>query len=235
MDPATIGLLISIAPTVLELLFSERDQRSLFGRGNNIDIKHETVPKRHVQRTLLENPKVKMYGYGLEGYGYRYPPIEGYYDEPIKLGTITKGPRKGLEIKRYPPKVDKRWVAAYLLNKQYGANRWREIAKKYLQAASQEYLNELKKTDRAAYAKALLNKQRKRKRDKLPLALRTPEGESLLKELLPFKEDKAKLLEAYYGKPRKPRKVKALKPEEIEEIIKEYEGLQVEEPIVAKK
>jgi hypothetical protein len=55
MDPATIGLLISIAPTVLELLF---------GRGSVI--KHELI---------LENPK-EMYGYGLEGYGYRYPPIE---------------------------------------------------------------------------------------------------------------------------------------------------------------
>jgi hypothetical protein len=64
MDPATTGLLISIAPTVLDLLF---------GRGNII--KHEL---------LLENPK-KMYGYGLEGYGYRYPRrrrmmgVESYY------------------------------------------------------------------------------------------------------------------------------------------------------------
>jgi hypothetical protein len=186
-----------------------------------------------------ENPK-EMYGYGLEGYGlegygYRYPPIEGYSEEAIPVGTITKGPRKDKKILRYPPIVDKKWVAAYLLNKQYGANRWREIAKKYLQAASKEYLDELKKTDRTAYARALLNKLRKRKRDKLPLALRTPEGQKLYNELLQFKDNKEKLREIYYGKQKKERKRKALKPEEIEEIIKEYEGLQLEEPILAKK
>jgi hypothetical protein len=58
MDPATIGLLISIAPTVLDLLF---------GQGH---IKESS----RQQRYSLEN----MYGYGLEGYGmygqgYRYP------------------------------------------------------------------------------------------------------------------------------------------------------------------
>jgi hypothetical protein len=58
MDPATIGLLISIAPTVLDLLF---------GQGH---IKESS----RQQRYPLEN----MYGYGLEGYGmygqgYRYP------------------------------------------------------------------------------------------------------------------------------------------------------------------
>jgi hypothetical protein len=172
MDPSTIGLLISIAPTVLDLLF---------GRGTKYsDIKHELI---------LENPK-EMYGYGLEGYGYRYPPIEAYSEEAIPVGTITKGPRKGLEIKRYPPIIDKKWVATYLLNKQYGANRWREIAKKYLQAASQEYLNDLKKTDREAYARVILNKLRKRKRDKLPLALRTPEGKNCMKNCCRLKKIK---------------------------------------------
>jgi hypothetical protein len=72
MDPATIGLLISIAPTVLDLLF---------GRGH---IKESS----RQQRYPLEN----MYGYGLEGYGmygqgYRYPrrrrklPVETYYPQ----------------------------------------------------------------------------------------------------------------------------------------------------------
>jgi hypothetical protein len=67
MDPATIGLLISIAPTVLDLLF---------GRGH---IKESS----RQQRYPLEN----MYGYGLEGYGYRYPrrrrklTVETYYPE----------------------------------------------------------------------------------------------------------------------------------------------------------
>jgi hypothetical protein len=211
MDPATIGLLISIAPTILDLLFG---RGVTFGHVRRTSvIKHETMPK-------------KMYGYGLEGYGYRYPPIEGYYEEPIQLGTITRGRLAGKPLKRYPPKVDKRWVAAYLLNKQYAANKWREIASKYLQAASQEYLNELKKTDREAYARALLNKKRREARkDQLPLALRTPQGQKLYEELLQIKDDKQKLREAYYGKPRKERKLKALKPEEIERIIQEEEGL----------
>jgi hypothetical protein len=57
MDPATIGLLISIAPTVLDLLF---------GQG-------------HIKKSLgHQNYPDNMYGYSLEGYGmlgegYRYP------------------------------------------------------------------------------------------------------------------------------------------------------------------
>jgi polyhydroxyalkanoate synthesis regulator phasin len=72
MDPATIGLLISITPTVLDLLF---------GQGHIKDSSRQ-------QRYPLEN----MYGYGLEGYGmygqgYRYPrrrrklTVETYYPE----------------------------------------------------------------------------------------------------------------------------------------------------------
>jgi hypothetical protein len=73
MDPTTIGLLISIAPTVLDLLF---------GRGNII--KHET---------LLENPE-RMYGYGLDGYGYRYPrrkrqlTAETYFPENVRPDLV---------------------------------------------------------------------------------------------------------------------------------------------------
>jgi hypothetical protein len=71
MDPATIGLLISIAPTVLDMLF---------GQG-------------HIKKSLgHQNYPDNMYGYGLEGYGllgegYRYPrqrrrlTIETYYPE----------------------------------------------------------------------------------------------------------------------------------------------------------
>jgi hypothetical protein len=57
MDPATIGLLISMAPTVLDMLF---------GQG-------------HIKKSLgQQNYSDNMYGYGLEGYGmlgegYRYP------------------------------------------------------------------------------------------------------------------------------------------------------------------
>jgi hypothetical protein len=65
--------------------------------------------------------------------------------------------------------------------------------------------------------------------------LRTPEGQKLYEELLQIKDDKQKLREIYYGKPRKERKLKQLTPEEIERIIKEYEGLEVEEPMLAKK
>jgi DNA-binding HxlR family transcriptional regulator len=90
-----------------------------------------------------------MYGYGLEGYGlygqgYRYPPVEGYYDEPIIIGKIQKGPRSGQEIKRYPPKISDRWVATYLLNKRLAAkNKWREYATKALQEASKKYQKEV--------------------------------------------------------------------------------------------
>jgi hypothetical protein len=225
MDPATIGLLISIAPTVLELLF-----------GGSV-IKHEMLLEN-----TKENPK-EMYGYGLEGYGYRYPRIEEYYEEPIKLGTVTKGRRKGKDILRYPPKVDKKWVAAYLLNKQTAEeNKWRKYAKEALQKASEEYFNKeilpLKEKNPDAYARALQNKLRRMKREKLPLALRTPEGQKLYEELKQYEKDKAKLREIYYGKQKKERKRKALKPEEIQEIIEEYQRLlQLEEqqPIVAKK
>jgi chaperonin cofactor prefoldin len=58
MDPATIGLLISIAPTVLDQIIGQGHIKESFRQ----------------QRYPLEN----MYGYGLEGYGmygqgYRYP------------------------------------------------------------------------------------------------------------------------------------------------------------------
>jgi hypothetical protein len=74
MDPATIGLLISIAPTVLDLLF---------GQGH---IKESS----RQQRYPLEN----MYGYGLEGYGYRYLrrrrklTVETYYPPETETGLI---------------------------------------------------------------------------------------------------------------------------------------------------
>jgi hypothetical protein len=50
MDPATIGLLISIAPTVLDLLFGEGHIKD--------SLRHQRYPSEN------------MYGYGLEGYGY---------------------------------------------------------------------------------------------------------------------------------------------------------------------
>jgi hypothetical protein len=79
MDPATIGFLISIAPTVLDLLF---------GQGH---IKESS----RQQRYPLEN----MYGYGLEGYGmygqgYRYPrrkrqlTVETYFPQEVQPKLI---------------------------------------------------------------------------------------------------------------------------------------------------
>jgi hypothetical protein len=189
MDPATIGLLISIAPTILDLLF---------GRGNII--KHET---------LLENPE-RMYGYGLEGYGYRYPPTLGYYEEPIVVGTITQGPFKGFPIRRYVPKVDQKWIAAYFLNKKIaGQNRWLAKAKEALQKASQEYLAELQKTDPKAYDEAMKAREKRlAKKGQLPLPLRAPQIKSLYDELYKIKDDEENLRQIYYSGQRVPRKKK---------------------------
>jgi hypothetical protein len=183
MDPATIGLLISITPAVLDLLF---------GRGHHIK-----------KEELIQNLK-DMYGYGLEGYGlygrgYRYPHVEGYYEEPIETGTIQKGPRKGQKLQRYPPKVDERWVAAYLLNKELAKkNKWREFATKALREASNKYLADLKAKDPTAYADAIKNRERRQARKgQLPLALRSAEAQKMLKDLEGLSE--ADLIRHYYA------------------------------------
>jgi hypothetical protein len=191
MDPATIGLLITIAPTVLNLLF---------GRGHHIK-----------DQALIQNLKT-MYGYGLEGNGYagegfRYPHIEGYYDQPVTIATVQKeGPRKGMEIKRYLPKVDDRWVAAYLLNKRIAArNKWREYATAALQEASKRYLEDLKEKDPESYARAVAErKKRTARKDRVPLPLRSAEGQILLDELQKLKDEE---LLAYYYYGRKPGKI----------------------------
>jgi hypothetical protein len=183
MDPATIGLLISIAPAVLDLLF---------GRGHHIK-----------KEERIQNLK-GMYGYGLEGYGlygqgYRYPHVEGYYDEPIETGTIQVGPRKGQKLQRYPPKVDDRWIAAYLLNKRLAArNEWRKYATEALRQASNKYLAELKEKNPLAYADAIKNRERREARKgREPLALRTAEAQKLLKDLEGLSE--ADLIRHYYA------------------------------------
>jgi hypothetical protein len=192
MDPATIGLLISIAPAVLDLLF---------GRGHHIK-----------KEERIQNLK-GMYGYGLEGYGlygrgYRYPHVEGYYDEPIETGTIHVGPRAGQKLQRYPPKVDDRWIAAYLLNKRLAAkNKWREYATKALQEASNKYLEDLKKENENAYKQAIMNRERREARKKhLPLALRTAEAQKLLKDLEGLPE--AGLIRRYYAGEKLRKKVR---------------------------
>jgi hypothetical protein len=212
MDPATIGLLISIAPTVLDLLF---------GRGHHIK-----------DQELTQNLK-DMYGYGLEGYGlygqgYRYPPVEGYYDEPIIIGKIQKGPRAGQEIKRYPPKISDRWVATYLLNKRLAAkNKWREYATKALREASKQYQKEviepLKESedplDQRRYKRIIENMhKREARKGLLPLALRSEEARKMLEDLKKLSD--AELLEHYYAGLKPKKKKKKSKLTELAELAK---------------
>jgi hypothetical protein len=204
MDLATIGLLISIAPTILDLLF---------GRGHHIK-----------DQALIQNLK-DMYGYVLEGYGmygqgFRYPPVEGYYDEPITIATVQKEwPRKGMEIKRYPAKIDDRWVAAYLLNKRIAArNEWRKYATEALREASKRYLEDLKAKSPDAYAGAVENRQRREARkERIPIPLRSAEGKRLLDELEKLKDEEM-LAHYYHGrKPgRIPKKIRAKYPQLLE-------------------
>jgi hypothetical protein len=209
MDPATIGLLITIAPTVLDLLF---------GHGHHIK-----------DQELTQNLK-DMYGYGLEGYGlygqgYRYPPIEGYYDEPITIGKVQKeGSRFGQEIKRYPPKIDDRWVAAYLLNKRIAArNKWREYATKALQEASKQYLEDLKTKSPNDYAKAIENRQRREARKgRIPLPLRSAEAQRLLDELQKL-EDVELLARYYHG--RKPGRISKKTKEKYPKLLETLKGM----------
>jgi hypothetical protein len=183
MDPATIELLITLAPAVLGLLF---------GRGHHLK-----------EEERIQNLK-DMYGYGLAGYGlygqgYRYPHVEGYYDEPVETGTIQEGPRKGQKLQRYPPKVDDRWVAAYLLNKQLAAkNKWRKYATEALREASKKYLEDLKKKDPKAYEDAIKNRERREARkEHLPFALRSAEAQKMLEEMRGLSE--ADLIRRYYA------------------------------------
>jgi histone H3/H4 len=168
-----------------------------------------------------------MYGYGLEGYGYagegfRYPHIEGYYEEPVTIATVQKeGPRKGKEIKRYLPKVDDRWIAAYLLNKRLAAkNRWRKYATEALQKASEQYLADLQKENREAYERAIEEKKKRQARKgRIPLLLRSPEAKELLKSMEVL-DDRALLAHYYLGrKPGKiPKKVRTTYPTLLEQI-----------------
>jgi hypothetical protein len=169
MDPATIGLLISIAPSILELLFGK-------GTSDN-NIKH---------KLSLENSK-EMYGYGLEGYGlddyglgFRYPTvpyIEVKIPRKSKTGT-------DYQITRKIPQPDEKWIATYLLNTQKKPPRrqtkWMDFVKQAIQQAKvnyDNYLNDLKKTDKEAYDKLMKNrKMREARKQELPLAIRLAPG-----------------------------------------------------------
>jgi hypothetical protein len=198
MDPATIGLLISIAPTVLDLLFGHG---VTFGhvRRTNI-IKHET---------LLENPSDrssrtkynKMYGYGLEGYGYRYPPLP---EEFIGLPIQTK---YGIVV-RHVRLPSKKWAAAYFLNKKAVANnKWVKFLQSKMDELRKEYY--LKK----GYAEEKIPQKIKRMRHKLMY-----EAIKQIPELAPLETlSEEDLLKIYYEGvlPRKREKTKVSKTLEL--------------------
>jgi hypothetical protein len=178
MDPATIGLLISIAPTILELLF---------GHGKNA-IKQEMFPK-------------KMYGYGLEGYGYRYPPLSGEF---IGLPIQTK---YGVVIRpvRLP---SKKWAAAYFLNKNaVKNNKWVKFLQSKMDDLRKEYYLQEGYTEEKIPAKV----QRIRHKLIAEAIRRIPELAPL--ENLPDEE----LLKIYYegALPRKREKTKVSKVLEL--------------------
>jgi hypothetical protein len=115
MDPATIGLLISIAPTVLDLLF---------GEGH---IKESLHPQRYSSKDML--------AYGLEGYGegYRYPPL------PAQFAGVPIETKYGVIVK--PVRIPtKKWAAAYFLNKKAVANNpWVNFMRTKMDALRNEY------------------------------------------------------------------------------------------------
>jgi hypothetical protein len=82
-----------------------------------------------------------MYGYGLEGYGYRYPPLpEQYVRLPYQTsyGVIEKAVRL----------PNKKWVAAYVLNKRAVANnKWVNFLRKKMDKLREEYYNEVLKQE----------------------------------------------------------------------------------------
>jgi hypothetical protein len=115
MDPATIGLLISIAPTVLDLLL---------GQGH---IKESLHPQRYSSKNML--------AYGLEGYGegYRYPPLTGPY--VVMPYETTRGViQKAIQV------PSKKWAAAYFLNKRAVANNpWVNFMRSKMDALREQY------------------------------------------------------------------------------------------------
>jgi hypothetical protein len=224
MDPTTIGLLISIAPTVLDLLF---------GRGHGSVIKHEMFPK-------------KMYGYGLEGYGlegygldeyglgFRYPTV------PLVEVEIPRKSKKGTEykLKKKIPKVDEKWVITYLLNTKNKPPRqpskWMDFVKQAFNDAKQkynEYLEkELKKKDRVTYDRLMLNRnKREARKEQLPLAIRYAPG--AMEHYVKYKDYPFdKLITEYYSGEnvkRIPRKYRPIvlavregkEPPKIEEVL----------------
>jgi predicted ribosome quality control (RQC) complex YloA/Tae2 family protein len=122
MDPATIGFLISIAPTVLDLLF---------GQG-------------HIKESLRQQryPLENMYGYGLEGYGM-YGQGFHYPRRRRKIPTVET---------YYPPEAQPKLIRAAVFNRAVAAkNPWLQFLhiEKYfeqirnlLKKAAEEYRKE---------------------------------------------------------------------------------------------
>jgi hypothetical protein len=120
MDPATIGLLISIVPTVLDLLL---------GEGH---IKKSLHPQRYSSKNML--------AYGLEGYGegYRYPPLTGPY-VVMPYETSRGVIQKAIQV----PSM--KWAAAYFLNKRAVANnKWVNFMRSKMDALRKEYYMSVK-------------------------------------------------------------------------------------------
>jgi hypothetical protein len=120
MDPATIGLLISMAPTVLDLLF---------GEGH---IKESLYPQRYSSKNML--------AYGLEGYGegYRYPPLTGPY-VVMPYETSRGVIQKAIQV------PSKKWAAAYFLNKKAVANNpWVKFMRTKMDDLRKEYYMSVK-------------------------------------------------------------------------------------------
>jgi hypothetical protein len=111
IDPATISLILSLAPTVLDLLF---------GRGHGIKVEALTDEKllkyignkleKMVDRGMIARG---LPGYGLEGYGFRYPKVAGFRT------------KEGISEEYF-----KLWAEAYAKNKlTAAANTWVQFLK----------------------------------------------------------------------------------------------------------
>jgi hypothetical protein len=214
MDPATLGLLISIAPTVLDLLF---------GSGHHLE-----DDRRLRKKMTLAG--YGMYGYGLlgfglEGLGYRLPSLAGEPKDIITVGTFKKGKRAGMPIHRKVPRVTDRWLAAQELNRRIiresteKARRakkpvWLEYVKNALDDAREQYYMDQFKAEHgvaptADQLDAIIqekNAQREAKKKKKPLYLQVAGAED--KQAAIGQMTTLELIKLYYGEKTIPKKIR---------------------------
>jgi hypothetical protein len=191
MDPATIGLIISIAPTILDLLFGDGNH-NIFSR----------IPKMSITC-------YGIYGYGEgldEGEGFPYPELMGPA-QPVIIKKGVRNPRTGavFDIKRYVKPPDEVWAVTYYLNKKgMEKNKWIGYATKALQEArKQYYADEIGAAEAAgdavrteALRKKFAEGPKKRTRHGLQLRLLPPEVRQkyegmTYEQLLPLYYEKA--------------------------------------------